>query len=199
MNEKQELLAKLRIAKDAKALSYQDIADITEQNGEAVSLSTIKRIFQKDSDLEDFRYHQTIRPVVRAVLGMDEETEKPAAQPSSEQASQYYATIEGLKAVVDLKHEQIMALQKENSRLASELADLKVDRKEELKKHDEDNQKKIDYLKEVAETRQKNIEWYKQSLSWHKKCIAVLGVIAALVVVALIIDVAVGNIGWIRY
>lgn len=192
MSERQELLQKLRIAKDAKGLSYQDIVDITEENGEAVSLSTVKRIFQKDSNLDDFRYHQTVRPVVRAVLGMDEETEKPAEKPSSEQAEQYYATIEGLKAVVDLKHEQITALQKENNRLASELADLKVDRKEQLAETKSDYQKKIDHLKE-------EIVWYKGSLGWHKKIIVAMGLVCVAVLVALIIDLAVGDIGWIRY
>lgn len=192
MSEKQELLQKLRIARETKGLSYQDIVDITEENGEAVSLSTVKRIFQKDSDLDDFRYHQTVRPIVRAVLGLDEPTAEPAAQPTTEQAEQYYATIEGLKAVVDLKHEQIMALQKENNRLTAELADFKVDRKEELKKQTEDSQKKIDYLKN-------SVEWYKGSLKWHKRIIAVLGIVVALAVVAVIIDLSLGNFGWIRY
>lgn len=192
MSEKQELLAKLRTAKDAKALSYQDIADITEQNGEAVSLSTIKRIFQKDSNLEDFRYHQTVRPIIRAVLGMDEETEKPAAKPSTEQAEQYYATIEGLKAVVELKGEQINALQKDNNRLTSELADLKVDRKEQLTEVKADYQKKIEHLKG-------EISWYKDSLRWHRWVMLILGIIVAMALVALIIDLSIGNIGWIRY
>lgn len=192
MSEKQELMQKLRIAREAKGLSYQDIVDITEENGEAVSLSTVKRIFQKDSDLEDFRYHQTVRPVVRAVLGMDEETERPADEPSTEQAEQYYATIEGLKAVVDLKHEQLMTLQKENDRLASELSDMKIDRRDELKRHDEDSQKKVDYLKRIVEDLQNSIKWYK-------KIIVAMGLVCVAVLVALIIDLAVGDIGWIRY
>lgn len=192
MSEKKELLQKLRIAREAKGLSYQDIVDITEENGEAVSLSTVKRIFQKDSDLEDFRYHQTVRPIIRAVLGLDEPTAEPSAQPSTEQAEQYYATIEGLKAVVDLKHEQILALQRENSRLTSELADFKVDRKEELKKQTEDSQKKLDHLKE-------EIVWYKDSLKWHRWVMLILGIIVALAIAALIIDLSLGNFGWIRY
>jgi len=192
MSEQQELLQKLRVAKDAKGLSYQDIVDITEENGEAVSLSTVKRIFQKDSSLDDFRYHQTVRPIIRAVLGMDEETEKPAAKPSLAQAEQYYATIEGLKAVVELKHEQLVALQKENNRLTSELADLKVDRKEQLSETKADYQKKIDHLKE-------EILWYKGSLKWHRRVVLILGIIVALAIAALVIDLAVGGIGWIRY
>lgn len=192
MSEKQELLEKLRIAKDAKALSYQDIADITEQNGEAVSLSTVKRIFQKDADLEDFRYHQTVRPVVRAVLGMDEETEKPAEKPTTEQAEQYYATIEGLKAVVELKHEQITSLQKENDRLHAELADLKLDRKSEIKKQEEDSQKRIDYLKETVTD-------LKNSIKWYKKVIRVLGVVVCIFIALLIADILIPTVGWLRY
>lgn len=194
-----ELMDKLRVARKAKNLSYQDIVDITEANGEPVSPSTVRRIFQDEARIEDFRYHQTVRPIIRAVLGMDEETEKPAAKPSSEQAEQYYATIEGLKAVVDMKGEQINAIQKENDRLVSELSDLKVDRKEQLSEIKADYQKKIDYLKDVADTRQKNIEWYKKSLGWHKTVIVVLGVIVVLAVAALIVDLSAGGVGWIRY
>lgn len=192
MAEGLELMEKLRDAKKAKNLSYQDIVDITEANGEAVSPSTVRRLFQEEAKLEDFRYHQTVRPIIRAVLGMDEETEKPAAKPSAEQAEQYYATIEGLKAVVDLKHEQNTSLQKENNRLASELADLKVDRKEQLADTKADYQKKIDHLKE-------EISWYKESLKWHRWVMLILGIIVALAIIALIIDLSVGNFGWIRY
>ena len=192
MSEKQELLQKLRIARETKGLSYQDIVEITEENGEAVSLSTVKRIFQKDSDLDDFRYHQTVRPIIRAVLGMDEETEKPAAEPTVEQAEQYYATIEGLKAVVDLKHTQLVSLQKENDRLTSELSDMKVDRKEQIAEVKADHQKKIDHLKD-------EITWYKESLKWHRWVMLILGVVVALAIIALIVDLSVGNIGWIRY
>lgn len=192
MSEKQELLQKLRIARETKGLSYQDIVDITEENGEAVSLSTVKRIFQKDSDLDDFRYHQTVRPIIRAVLGMDEETEKPAAEPTAEQAEQYYATIEGLKAVVDLKHSQLVSLQKENERLASEVSDMKVDRKEQIAEIKGDYQKKVEYLKRIVDDLQNSIKWYK-------RVIAILAITAGLFFISLIIDLAVGSIGWIRY
>ena len=75
--------------------------------------------------MEEFRYHKTIRPIVRAVLGMDEELEIPAAKPTQEQAEVYYTTIEGLKAVADFKHEQITALQQEADYLKGIVADYK--------------------------------------------------------------------------
>lgn len=65
----QDLLAKIKVAKEVQNLSYQDIADMTARNGEAVSKATVARVLQPDARLEDFRYNQTIRPIVRAVLG----------------------------------------------------------------------------------------------------------------------------------
>lgn len=167
MGEKQELLAKLRAAKEVKGLSYQDIVDITEENGEAISIATVKRVFAKDSDLEDFRYRQTVRPIVRAVLGMDEATEPPAETPSLQQSEQYYAEIVALKAVVDLKSTM-------------------------LEKAEAEAQKKIDFLKATLDD-------YKAANKWYKRVIAILGVICFLAMVAVILDLAIGTVGWIRY
>lgn len=167
MGGKQELLAKLRAAKEVKGLSYQDIVDITEENGEAISIATVKRVFAKDSDLEDFRYRQTVRPIVRAVLGMDEATEPPAETPSLQQSEQYYAEIVALKAVVDLKSTM-------------------------LEKAEAEAQKKIDFLKATLDD-------YKAANKWYKRVIAILGVICFLAMVAVILDLAIGTVGWIRY
>lgn len=167
MGEKQELLAKLRAAREAKGLSYQDIVDITEENGEAISLSTVKRVFAKESDIEDFRYGQTIRPIVRAVLGMDEETKPPEEAPTLEQATQDYVTIETLKAVVEHKSEMLARVESEAT-------------------------KKIEYLKKIVEDLQAANKWYK-------RVIGILGAVCFLAMIAVILDLAIGNIGWIRY
>lgn len=118
MTAKQELLDKLRAAKEAKGLSYQDIVDITEKNGEAISIATVQRIFKKGSNIEDFRYHKTIRPIVHAVLGDDDDTTE--CNPEVCQT-----TIEALRAVADFKHEQILELQKDNEYLKGIVADYK--------------------------------------------------------------------------
>jgi hypothetical protein len=125
MTAKQELLEKLRAAKEVKGLSYSDIVRITEENGEAISIATVQRFFRKGSNVEEFRYHKTIRPIARAVLGMNEELEAPEEKPTQEQAEIYYTTIEGLKAVADFKHEQILSLQKDNDYLKGIVADYK--------------------------------------------------------------------------
>ena len=101
MTEGLELMEKLREARKAKNLSYQDIVDITEANGEAVSPSTVRRIFQEEAKLEDFRYHQTVRPIIRAVLGMDEEKNVHIAINEDEEIVLPHAAISRLCTVYD--------------------------------------------------------------------------------------------------
>ena len=121
MVDKKELVEKLRAAKEAKSLSCQEIVDITEQNGEAVSMSTVRRVFSKDSDANDFRYKQTLRPIARAVLGIDEKLHPPEVRPTIEQAEQAYTTIEALKALVDFKSEMLSKAEKEIEHLHAEI------------------------------------------------------------------------------
>ena len=133
MEQDRELLVKLREAKEARGLSHQDIVNITEENGEAVSLSSVRRVFDKDSKIEDFRYKTTLRPIIRAVLGFDEENKPPESRPTLQQAEQDYTTIEALKALVEFKSEMLARVES-------------------------DAQKKIDYLMSEIEKRDLIIE-----------------------------------------
>lgn len=162
MSEKQELLAKLREARENNGLSYQNIVDITEANGEAVSMSTVKRVFAKDSDIDDFRFQQTIRPIVRAVLGADEpdstalNDEQPIAP-----------TIAELQAEIDHK---------------AELLEIRTSEYE----------KNLEFLKNTIAAQQSDLAWYK-------RVVVVLGIIALCALVSVIVDLAIGTVGWFRY
>lgn len=158
LQKMKEILVKLREAKEARHLSYQDIVDITVENREAVSLSTVKRIFAKDADISDFRYNQTIRPIMRAVLGLNEETEEPAKVPDPQQAEQYYATIEAMKAVIDFKHQQITERAAEIEHLTQEIKELREHYQKEIETIRSEAQKKIDYLREESDRKSKVIE-----------------------------------------
>lgn len=191
MEEKQTLLAKLRSAKEAQGLSYQDITDMTEKNGEAVSFSTVRRVLHPDAKIEEFRYDTSVRPIVRAVLGLDEETAQPeTADP--EQAEQYYTTIEAMKAVIDFKHEQYMEQSAEIERMRAELATARSHEVTAVEKAEADAQKKIDYLKKIIDDLQVASKWYK-------KLIFAMGVFCCLALVGIILDLAIGSFGWIRY
>lgn len=72
MTNNREIILKLKEVKDEKGLSYGDILDLMENNGDFVSKSTLSRVFQEGSeDSNSFRYEETIRPIAKALLDIE--------------------------------------------------------------------------------------------------------------------------------
>ena len=98
-----EIIAQLKVVRAEKELSYQKITDMTEEIGDPVSISTVKRVFTDDKHA--FRW-DTIRPIATVVLGVGFETPEPDnSDPNQPQL--YYSEIEALKALVEAKGEMI--------------------------------------------------------------------------------------------
>lgn len=98
-----DIIARLKVVRAEKELSYQKIADMTEDIGEPISVSTIKRVFTDDK--HGFRW-DTIKPIATVVLGVGFETPEPDdSVPNQPQI--YYSEIEALKAIVEAKAEMI--------------------------------------------------------------------------------------------
>ena len=68
MIDTREIILKLKEVKNEKNLSLNDIVDLT---GNMVSRTTIQRVFSDGSENTSFRYDDTIRPLVKALLDMD--------------------------------------------------------------------------------------------------------------------------------
>lgn len=90
---KKELVLRLQKLRIEKGLSYQAVFDQCEARGEAISISTIKRVFSKGGENSDYRYESTLLPLVHVLC--EAETEEPAAA-AVEQA-------DTLQAMVDLQ------------------------------------------------------------------------------------------------
>ena len=69
MTDTREIILKLKKVRQEKNLSLMDIVDMT--NG-MVSKSTIQRVFAEDSENISFRYNDTIRPLVKAMMDIEE-------------------------------------------------------------------------------------------------------------------------------
>lgn len=107
-SKKEEVLRQLRIVRKAKKMSYQSIVDATEAIGAAVSMSSVRRVFDERFHADDFKYDTTLKPIVRVVMGIEEEFyEEPQTLPEAT------ANVEGLVAVVDYKDSTIDRLQTE--------------------------------------------------------------------------------------
>ena len=65
--KKQELIDELKALRIEKGMTYQDIADKTKENGEMVSLSTVKLVFS-DKINHDHDYKNTLLPIANVLM-----------------------------------------------------------------------------------------------------------------------------------
>ena len=122
-----KVIFRLKEVREQKGLTYQDIVDACEAQGEAISLSTVRRIFAKGSeDGPDYRTY-TINAIFHAVIGT-EDLELTAAEEAAltDPAKEAIAENAALKAVVELRDATIEDLQHQIDTLKSEKADLEA-------------------------------------------------------------------------
>lgn len=68
MIDSKEIILKLKEVRQEKNLSLNDIVDLT---GNTISKTTVQRVFADSSENTSFRYDDTIRPLVKALLDVD--------------------------------------------------------------------------------------------------------------------------------
>ncbi|MBO5921745.1 MAG: hypothetical protein J6S92_03710 [Oscillospiraceae bacterium] len=95
-----EIISKLKKVREENGLSYQKIVELVEKNGEAVSLSTVKRVFEEGSESYGFQYENTLKPIADAVLGVYESSDTVTPDEA-----------DALKAIIDYKSDRIAELQ----------------------------------------------------------------------------------------
>lgn len=115
------VILRLKEVRNQKNLSYQDIVDACEAQGEAISLSTVRRIFAKGSeDGPDYRTY-TINAIFHAVIGT-EDLELTAAEEAAltDPAKEAFTENAALKAMVEMKDATIEELQHQIDKLEEE-------------------------------------------------------------------------------
>lgn len=71
MTNTREIIMKLKEVRAEKQLSLQDILDLMAHNGDYSSKSTLSRIFSDGSEDKHFKYDETIRPVAKVLLDIE--------------------------------------------------------------------------------------------------------------------------------
>ena len=102
-----DLILRLKTIKEEQHLSPQDISRMLDAAGYHVSENSIRKVFASGSENENFRFHDTLQPISRVLLGIyGKETED--------------SEIEGLKAAIRVKDELIERLERELARSKTE-------------------------------------------------------------------------------
>lgn len=143
-------------------------------------MASVKRVFADGSEEQNFRYNETIKPIVIALLGINE----PPAEDGSQSSE-----VKALKTVIGIKNQTYDELAAENERVKS------------------DYEKKLAYIKNEAEQKHEHIveltEQTKELTAQIKRKDRIIFLLSfvlisllLLAVVALIIDRIDPNLGY---
>ena len=124
-----DIITKLKKVREENGLSYQKIVELVEKNGDYVSLSTVKRVFEDGSEAYGFQFENTLKPIANAVLGIYSETDIVSA-----------SEVDALKAVVAYKSDRISELEAQLSRT------------------EESYRRRLDFLKEQISLKDQRID-----------------------------------------
>lgn len=112
-----EIITQLKQIKAERGLSFQRIVDMVEESGGSISMSTVRKIFSDGSEDFNYRYEDTIKPLVVALLDIN----KPPEQ--GEDVSLELRELDTLRMIVTFKEQTNQDLRAENNRLATDAAD----------------------------------------------------------------------------
>lgn len=152
MTDTKEIILKLKDVKKEKNLSINDIVDLTNNY---LSKTTVQRVFAEGSENTSFRYDETIRPLVKALLDVDtiEETDDMDTK--------------ALKSLLKLKIQRIEELEKQIADLRVMLSDEKIKSHEKMEKERKQYEKHIDLLNEQISIKDKRMD--EQAERYNRK------------------------------
>ena len=141
-----DLIIKLKAVREEKGLSFNDIMRIMEDNGDYLAKSTLSRVFADGSEENSFRYDETLRPIAKALLDIEDIEEDDNTD------------VRAMKSLLKYKIERIEELERLVEQLELKLAEEKLKYHERLDKEREEHQRSIDFLKNQIDLKDKRMD-----------------------------------------
>ena len=122
--------------KKASGMQQSDVLRMIQENGDNLSKSSISRVFADGSENnpEKFRYEITLRPIAKALLGIE------TIEDTDDQDTQ------GYKSILKYKMERIEELENKIEKLESALDKEKIKSLDKLEKERGQYNKRIEFL-----------------------------------------------------
>lgn len=161
MTNTKEIILKLKEVRDEKKLSFQNIIDLMEHNGDYISKSTLSRLFSEGSEEMKFSYDDTLRPIAKVLLDIetidaDDELD-----------------VQAMKSLLKYKMERITELEKQVAKLEKELDKEQIKYHEKLEKERDRSRKSIEFLKNQINLKDKRMDQLLEAVfvkdDQHKK------------------------------
>lgn len=147
MTNTSEIILKLKEVRNEKNLSLNDIVEMT---GNYLSKTTVQRVFADGSENVSFRYDDTIRPLVKALLGDIDTIEETDD-----------LDVKAMKNLLQLKIQRIGELEKQISDLRLLMAEEKEKGHAKHEKERQQYERHIKLLDEQIQIKDKRMEEMK--------------------------------------
>ena len=146
MTNTKDIIIKLKEVREEKGLSYGDILSLMEKNGDYLAKSTISRVFSEGSEEVSFRYEETIRPIAKALLDMENIEEDDDMD------------VRAIKSILKYKIERIEELERQIASLETALDKEKIKSHEKLDEQRAIYDDRIDFLKNQIDLKDKRMD-----------------------------------------
>jgi len=146
MTNTKDIITKLKEVREEKKLSFQDIMDLMEKNGDYIAKSTLSRVFSDGSEELHFKYEETIRPIANALLDIDRIEEDDVLD------------VIAMKTLLQYKDRRIKELEKQVQDLESQIAKEKNKYHEKLEKERDQHQRSVEFLKNQIDLKDKRMD-----------------------------------------
>ena len=146
MTNTKDIIVKLKEVREEKGYSYNDILTMMEKNGDFLSKSTLSRVFAEGSEELSFKYEETIRPIAKALLDIEniEDTDD--------------MDVRAMKSLLKYKIQRIEDLEKQLEHLQTVLDKEKIKGQEKLIAAQEEAQRKFDFMSNQITLKDKRID-----------------------------------------
>ena len=148
MTNTKDIIIKLKEVRIEKGLSYGDILELMENNGDYVSKSTLSKLFAEGSeDSSSFRYEETIRPIAKALLDIETIEEDDNMD------------IKAMKSLLKYKIQRIEDLEQQIENLKAQLDKEKLKYHEKMDAERQNWSRSIEFLKEQVSLKDKRMDF----------------------------------------
>lgn len=152
MTNVKDIIIKLKEVRKEKGLSYGDILDLVEKNGDYLAKSTLSRLFQDGSEELSFKYDETIRPLAKALLDIETIEDDDNMD------------IQAMKSLLKYKIQRIEELEKHINILEIKLDKEKLKYHEKLDRERETFKRSIKFLKEQINYKDQRMDLLLQAV-----------------------------------
>lgn len=148
MTNTRDIIIKLKEVRDEKGLSYNDILDMIDRNGDyPLSKSTLSRVFSEGSEDLSFKYEETIRPIANALLDIENLEDDDDMDTKA------------MKSLLKYKIQRIEELEKQVKDLETAIDKQKIKHNEKMEGERAAWSRSIEFLKEQVSLKDKRMDF----------------------------------------